>query len=190
MSNYVMLFDRNRCIGCNACVVACQQNYDMPPENKLNWVTVEESGEFPDIKLDFTPQLCAHCDNPICVDVCPVEDATFKTEEGYVLVVEENCIGCQLCVRECPYGARSMNSETGKAVKCSFCANLVEFGEYPVCATTCPTNARIFGDLDDPNSEVSKLIAGEGTVRYSTLLDNDTEELEPNVYYIGEDKNA
>lgn len=190
MANYVMIFDREKCIGCNACVVSCQQNYDMPPENKLNWVTVEESGEFPDLNLTFTPQQCAHCDNPECVDVCPVEDATFKTEEGYVLINPENCIGCQMCVKACPYGARSMNSETGKAVKCSFCANLVENGGHPICATTCPTGARIFGDADDPNSEVAKILESGDTVRYDVLLDNGTERFEPNVYYVGEDKDA
>lgn len=190
MSRYAMIFDRKKCIGCNACVVACQQNYAMPAENKLNWVVVEESGEFPDLKIDFTPQLCAHCSNPECVDVCPVEDATFRTEEGYVLVAPENCIGCGACVKACPYGARSMNAENNVAVKCSFCANLVEFGGYPICASTCPTKARIFGDLDDPNSEVSKLVASGNVVRLDEFLDNGTERFEPNVYYIKEEQNA
>lgn len=190
MPKYVMIFDRKKCIGCNACVVACQQNYSIPAENKLNWVNVDEKGEFPDIKIDFTPQLCGHCDNPICVDVCPVENATFKTKEGYVLINEEACIGCQLCIKECPYGARSFNEQTKKAVKCSFCANIVEFGGTPVCVATCPTKARIFGDAEDPESEVSKILKSGNVIRYSELLDNGTEELQPNVYYIVEEKNA
>lgn len=181
-----MIFDRKKCIGCNACVVSCQQNYEMPAENKLNWVSVEESGNFPKLRLTFTPQLCAHCDNPKCVDVCPVEDATFKTEEGYVLMDGENCVGCGACVAECPYGARSMNQETNVAVKCSFCANLVENGGHPICATTCPTGARIFGDADDPDSEVSKLIAEGNLVRYDELLKNNTADFRPNVYYVKE----
>lgn len=190
MSKYTMIFSRKKCIGCNACVVSCQQNYNMPPENKLNWVTVEESGEFPNLKLDFIPQLCAHCDNPECVDVCPVEDATFKTEEGYVLMNGENCIGCRACVSACPYGARSMNAETNVAVKCSFCANLVENDGHPICATTCPTGARIFGDADDPTSEVAQLIASGNVIRYDEFLDNDTERFRPNVYYLKEDSDA
>jgi Fe-S-cluster-containing dehydrogenase component len=102
MAKYVMIFDKEKCIGCNACVVSCQQNYNMPPENKLNWVTVEESGEFPNLKLEFTPHQCAHCDDPKCIDVCPAEDATFKTKEGYVLINAENCIGCKACIDACP----------------------------------------------------------------------------------------
>lgn len=188
MSRYAMIFDKKNCIGCNACVVACQQNYNMPAANKLNWVTVEESGEFPDLKLDFTPHLCAHCGNPKCVDVCPVEDATFRTPEGYVLINPENCIGCSLCVKACPYGARSMNTEEKVAVKCSFCANLVENGGHPVCASTCPTKCRIFGDLDDPESEVSKLVAEGNVVRLDEYLDNGTEDFEPYVYYILEEE--
>lgn len=177
-----MLFDREKCIGCNACVVSCQQNYSMPPENKLNWVTVEERGNFPKVKLTFTPQQCAHCDNPVCVDACPVEHATFRTKEGFVLIDEENCIGCTACVPACPYGARSMNEENNKAVKCSFCADLVMNGGHPICATTCPTKARIFGDINDPESEVSKRLAEGNVVKLDVLLQTG-EELRPNIYY-------
>lgn len=190
MSKNTMIFDRRRCIGCNACVVSCQQNYQIAPENKLNWVTVEESGEFPNLKLDFTPHLCAHCDNSKCVDVCPVEDATFKTEEGYVLMEGENCIGCGACVSACPYGARSMDAETNVCVKCSFCANLVENGGSPICVTTCPTKARIFGDAEDSSSEVAKIIAEGNVIRYDEFLDNDTVDFRPNVYYLKEENDA
>lgn len=183
MAKYTMVFDKRRCVGCNACVVACQQNYSMPPENKLNWVAVEETGEFPNIKLDFVPQLCGHCENTPCIDVCPVQGATYKSEEGYVLVNEELCIGCGACLKGCPYGARSINSESNKAVKCTFCAGLVENGGVPVCANTCPTNARIFGDLDDPESEVSKLVASGEVVRYDVYIGNDDKDIKPNVYY-------
>lgn len=184
MAKHVMIFDQRRCVGCNACVVACQINYDMPPENKLNWVSVEESGTFPDIKLEFIPQLCGHCDNAPCIDVCPVSMATFRTTEGYVLVDEEACIGCGACVAACPYGARSMNGETAKAVKCTYCADRVEAGEQPVCSNTCPTNARIFGDAEDPSSEVSKILAEMNPIRYDAIFGNEDDDLQPNVYYI------
>lgn len=183
MSKYTMIFDKRRCVGCNACVVACQQNYDLPPENKLNWVSVEEEGDFPNITLDFHPQLCAHCDRPTCIEPCPVAHATFKTKEGYVLVNEELCIGCSACVPSCPYGARSMNADTNKAVKCSFCANLVEFGEEPVCVRTCPTRARIFGDAEDSNSEVAKILSSNEVTRYDVLIEKEEGNLGPNVFY-------
>lgn len=190
MSKYAMIFDKKKCIGCNACVVACQQNYNMPAENKLNWVEVNISGEFPDINMEFEPFLCGHCDNPVCVDVCPVDGATFKTEEGYVLMNEENCISCAKCVTACPYGARSMSAETSKAVKCSFCADIVENGGHPICATTCPTGARIFGDTEDPNSQVSKLISQGRVESYDLVVRGFGETLKPNFYYIKEDTNA
>lgn len=183
MTKKAMVFDRDRCVGCNACVVACQQNYSMPPENKLNWVNVEVEGEFPNVSIEFVPQLCAHCNNPVCLEVCPVEGATFKTEEGYVLVNEDLCIGCTACVKKCPYGARSMNQDNNKAVKCTFCSDIVEHGGVPVCVNTCPTKCRIFGDLDEADSQVSQLVAGGELTRYDELIGNEDEGLYPNVYY-------
>lgn len=184
MSKYAMIFDKKRCIGCNACVVSCQQNYNMPPANKLNWVQVEEEGTFPEINLEFTPMLCGQCDNPVCVDVCPVKGATFKTKEGYVLMVEEECIGCRKCVEACPFGARSMSEDTGKAVKCIFCAEIVEHGGKTVCSNTCPTDARIFGDTEDPDSDVAKLIESGEAKRFKVMVGD--KELGQNFYYIKE----
>lgn len=177
MAKYAMVFDKEKCVGCNACVVTCQQGYQLPAENKLNWVEVKQSGSFPNIKMEFTPLLCAHCDDPVCVDACPVDGATYKTEDGFVLVDEEKCIGCTACVHACPYGARSMNTENNKAVKCTFCASRVTEGGGPLCVNTCITGARIFGDLDDPNSEVSKLL------KQAEQLD-DPKGIKPQVYYL------
>lgn len=188
MAKYAMIFDKTKCIGCNACVVSCQQNYNMPAENKLNWVEVHETGSYPNLKLEFEPYLCGHCDNPVCIDVCPVENATFKTVEGYVLVNEEACVSCQKCVHACPYGARSMSADNNKAVKCSFCADLVENGGHPVCATTCPTKARIFGDTEDPTSEVAQILASNQAERYELVVRGAGETLGPNFYYLKEDK--
>lgn len=189
MTKNVMIFDKERCIGCNACVVSCQQNYGMPAENKLNWVKVSEEGDFPNIKIEFEPYLCGHCDDPICIDVCPVSDATFKTQEGYVLVDPEECIGCRRCVDACPFGARSMSEEGNVAVKCSFCADLVENSGHPVCASTCPTKARIFGDKEDPNSEVAKILAEDRAQRYDMIVRADGSMLGPNFYYLKENNN-
>lgn len=189
MTKYAMIFDKEACIGCNACVVSCQQNYQVPPENKLNWVKVNEKGDFPDIELEFEPYLCGHCDDPICIDVCPVKDATYKTEEGYVLMNHDNCIGCMRCVEACPFGARSMSAETNTCVKCTFCADIVENGGTPICVNTCPTGARIFGDLDDPNSQVSQILSSDQAERYDLIVRPDGGMLGPNFYYLKEETN-
>ena len=179
MSKYAMVFDKEKCIGCNACVVACQQGYQLPPDNKLNWVLVNQKGKFPNVIMEFVPALCAHCEDPICVKACPVEGATYKTKEGFVLVDEAKCIGCGACVNACPYGARSINAESNKAVKCSFCASRVSNGEAPLCVNTCITDARIFGDIDDPNSEVSKLMKEKQPKQLG-----DPENINPQVFYL------
>jgi tetrathionate reductase subunit B len=179
---YGMLIDTRRCIGCHACTVACKAEFGVPLGVNRSWVEYVEKGTYPNVNRSFVPRLCNQCTYPPCVDVCPT-GATWKRKEDGIVVVDPNiCIGCKYCVQACPYGARFPNPVTGTVEKCDFCLHRVSRGLVPACVETCIGRARIFGDLNDPNSEISKLIAsnpvqvlrsGQGT--------------QPNVFYIGLD---
>lgn len=115
---------------------------------------------YKDVKVEkafFVPKMCNHCAHPACVQVCPV-GATYRTEDGVVLIDEDYCIGCRYCVQACPYGARYFNEEKGTADKCTWCYHRITKGLLPACVEVCPTEARIFGDLNDKESPVSKFI--------------------------------
>ncbi|MDX8401926.1 MAG: 4Fe-4S dicluster domain-containing protein [Mariprofundaceae bacterium] len=114
----------------------------------------------PDVATDqafFVPKLCNHCERPACVQVCPT-GATFRTPDGVVLVDREYCIGCQYCIQACPYGARFLNPELRVADKCTWCYHRITRGMQPACVEVCPTGARIFGDLNDPDSPISRFL--------------------------------
>ncbi|MBS5451193.1 MAG: 4Fe-4S dicluster domain-containing protein [Coriobacteriia bacterium] len=178
-----MLIDLSLCIGCNACAVACKEENDVPLTCFNTWV---ESFDVQDaegrVRRANVPKLCNHCENPACVEVCPA-DATYAAEDGTVLVDVEKCIGCGACVQACPYGARYINPELNVAGKCTFCHHRSENGLLPACVATCVSNARIFGDLNDPDSDISKRLAEVDT----EVLLPDT-GLNPCVYYVGLDK--
>jgi Fe-S-cluster-containing dehydrogenase component len=116
------------------------------------------------------PRSCLHCDEPACVTVCPTGASYKRAEDGIVLVDEDKCIGCKLCSWACPYGAREYSEVEGVMKKCTLCIdriyneNLAEEERQPACVQACPTRARWFGDLGDPDSEVSKLVAARGGV--------------------------
>jgi tetrathionate reductase subunit B len=135
-------------------------------------------------KAFFVPKLCNHCTNPACVQVCPT-GATFKTDDGVVLIDHTYCIGCQYCVQACPYGARFFNPEKRVTDKCTWCYHRITKGMLPACVEICPVSARMFGDLKDHNSTVSRFIR-ENLVE---VLRPDTGN-RPNVYYIGIDKDV
>ncbi len=190
---YAMVIDVRRCTGCQACTVACKSEYDVPLGGVRSWVESIEKGTYPNVTRSFLPSLCNNCSEPPCTDVCPV-DATYKRKaDGIVIVIvdQDECIGCRKCVEACPYDARFMNPaagdpklnrKKGAAEKCVFCLHRVTEGVVPSCVNTCTGQARIFGDLNDPNSEVSKLIANNPV----TVLKPE-EGTKPNVYYIGAD---
>ena len=181
-AQYAMLIDTRRCIGCHACTVACNAEYDVPLGYNRSWVEYVEKGNYPDVSRSFLPRLCNQCSDPNCVSVCPT-GATYKREEDGIVVVDADvCIGCKYCVLACPYDARFLDPNTGTVDKCDFCRHRVANGIVPACVETCIGRARIFGDINDPDSEISKQIARNPV----TVLRPD-KGTKPNVYYIAAD---
>ncbi len=180
---WAMLVDVRRCIGCQACTISCIME-NAVPENSFRTIVSTYAVKTGDTTGTYVlPRLCNHCDNPPCVPVCPV-GATYKREDGVVLVDGERCVGCAYCVQACPYDARFINHDTGKADKCTFCAHRVEAGLLPACVETCVGGARIFGDLNDPKGELrQRLDAAKDEVK---VLKPEA-GTEPHVFYIGLD---
>ena len=180
--HYGMLIDLRRCTGCHACSVSCKAEFEVPLGATRSWVEYIEKGDFPNVSRHFLPRLCNQCSEPQCVSVCPT-GATWKREEDGVVVIDpEICIGCKYCVLACPYDSRFINPTTGAADKCDFCLHRVSKGLVPACVNACIGEARVFGDLNDPESEISKLIASNPV----TVLRQEM-GTEPNVYYIDAD---
>jgi tetrathionate reductase subunit B len=135
-------------------------------------------------KSFFVPKLCNHCTNPACVQVCPT-GATFKTEDGVVVIDHTYCIGCQYCVQACPYGARFFDQEKRVSEKCTWCYHRITKGQLPACVEVCPTSARIFGDRNDEESPISKFLAENRVEVLKPETGNG-----PNVFYVGIDKDV
>jgi tetrathionate reductase subunit B len=179
---YGMVIDIRRCIGCHACTVACKSEFDIALGVNRSWVEYVEKGAYPNVGRSFLPRLCNHCSEPSCVYVCPT-NATYKRKQDGVVVVDQGlCIGCKYCIQACPYDARFLDPYTGWVDKCDFCIHRVSNGLEPSCVNTCVGGARIFGDLGDPQSEVSRLIAQNRV----TVLRDEMGTF-PNVYYIAAD---
>lgn len=197
-----MVIDLKRCVGCQACTIACKAENGTPPGVLFTKVLEQVAGEYPIIKKKFVPVLCNHCVDAPCVRVCPT-GATTKREDGIVLVNDKKCIGCRACYVACPYKNRiflkkgSLKNgyyskqltpyelvkypkwQEGVVVKCTFCVERVDQGLDPACVQTCPADARIFGNLSDPESKASRLIRQRGG--FQPLSEDNTE---PSVYYI------
>ena len=177
-----MVIDTRRCIGCQACSVACKAEFAVPIGKTRSWVEYVEKGIYPNVTRTFLPRLCNHCTKPACVRVCPTGATYKRKEDGIVVIDADICIGCKYCIQACPYDVRFINPLTGTADKCDFCLHRVEQGIAPSCVNTCQGKARIFGDMNDPESEVAKHIATESM----TVLRQEM-GTEPNVYYIAAD---
>jgi Fe-S-cluster-containing dehydrogenase component len=180
-----LVIDLDTCVGCHACAVACKQWNDggqfgpLPDQDPYGkeplgvWFNRVHSYEIADeapgqtMSLHF-PRSCLHCETPDCVTVCPTGASYKRAEDGIVLVDADLCIGCKLCSWACPYGAREYSEARGVMQKCTLCVDriynesLAEHDRQPACVQACPTRARHFGDLGDPESDVSKLVAERG----------------------------
>jgi Fe-S-cluster-containing dehydrogenase component len=166
VARYGMVIDTTRCVGCLDCVVACKTENELPEGFCRDWITTEASGRFPNVSLEIRSERCNHCDRPPCVACCPT-GASHVEEMGQVVAIDPTlCIGCKACLAACPYDARTIHPE-GHADKCTFCLHRVEGGLDPACVSVCPTRCMTFGDLDDPESAVSRLLASR---RHHVLL--------------------
>lgn len=180
-----MVIDLRKCYGCHSCSIACKSEFNVPLGVWRSWVKVIDKGKYPNVKRSFLPRLCNHCENPPCVSVCPTQASYRDEEKGLVDIREERCIGCKMCIIACPYDARFTHPTKKVANKCDFCIHRVEKGIVPSCVNTCPSNARIFGDLNDPNSEVRKLVDANNVQVLKPELGT-----EPSVFYIELDKDT
>ncbi|MBI4182970.1 MAG: 4Fe-4S dicluster domain-containing protein [Proteobacteria bacterium] len=200
---FAYVIDVNRCIGCGNCVRACARENAVPPGVFRTWVeryVVTNDGhvyvESPDggregfeeinaelrkaAKFSLTvPKMCNQCMDPPCVQVCPV-GARFRTPEGFILVDNDHCLGCAYCVQACPYGATFINPVKKVSDKCTWCYHRVKKGKLPACVTVCPNKARLFGDLKDPESEVTKIFKEDKWMILKPAMDT-----VPYCFYVG-----
>jgi len=174
-----MVVDLARCIGCQACTVSCIHENAVPVDSFRTIVSVYEVREGDQARMAMLPRLCNHCAEPPCIPVCPVA-ATFQRLDGIVVVNADACVGCGYCVNACPYDARFINEDTGKADKCTFCAHRVDAGLLPACVESCVGGARVFGNLADPSSAARRLLdSGQARVLRPEMRTG------PQVYYLG-----
>lgn len=178
---WAMVVDLLKCIGCQACTVSCIHENAVPEGSFRTIVSTYEVSDGMATAMVMLPRLCNHCADAPCIPVCPV-GATWQQPDGIVVVDANTCVGCAYCVQACPYDARFINHETQKADKCTFCNHRVAAGLLPACVESCVGGARIFGDLNDPESSVSKIVAkGETKVLKPEL------GTAPHVFYLGLD---
>ena len=178
-----LVIDLNVCVGCHACVTSCKEwntsgwagpltdenPYGADPTGVFfNRVQTYECGTYPQTETIHFPKSCLHCEEPPCVPVCPT-GASYKREaDGIVLVDYDKCIGCKYCSWSCPYGAREFDPVQGVMKKCTLCVDrlydmtLAEDRRQPACVLACPPAARIFGDINDPDSEAARAIRDAG----------------------------
>jgi Fe-S-cluster-containing dehydrogenase component/formate-dependent nitrite reductase membrane component NrfD len=178
---YGFVIDQNRCIGCHACTVACKEEHNIAVGVNRTWVKYIEKGRYPDTRRHFAVLRCNHCDDAPCIEICPTV-ALFRRADGIVDFDHERCIGCKSCMQACPYDALYIDPERNTAAKCNFDASRVEMGYKPACEVVCPTQAILSGDLDDPNSLVSKRIALE-----KVSVRKPEKGTKPKLFYVGVD---
>ena len=178
---WAMVVDLQKCIGCQACTLACIMENAVPENSFRTLVSTYEVHEGAHTGTYMLPRLCNHCEEPPCIPVCPV-GATFQRADGIVVVDGDRCVGCAYCVQACPYDARFINHDTGKADKCTFCAHRVDAGLLPACVETCVGGARIFGDLNAAGSQVRQLLDQNQVKVLKPEMGS-----QPHVFYLGLD---
>lgn len=208
---WAFLVDTTACVGCGMCVKACKNENEIPYDAPVTRTWVEryvmtKDGKthidsplggrdgFIDDKIRdeeinpadidkafFVPKLCNQCENPACVQVCPV-GATYQTNDGVVLIDREWCIGCGYCIMACPYGVRFFHPEAKVADKCNFCYHRISKGMDPACVESCAFGARRIANLEDPDDPVANIIRTE---RVAVLKDE--YGTKPHVFYLGLD---
>ena len=200
VSRWGFAVDLKRCVGCQSCTLACKVENGTP--HGIFWMRVleKEEGTYPSARKVFMPLRCNHCSEPPCVPVCPTGASYKREKDNIVLIDQDKCIGCRACIVACPYQVRFF-SEDAKGYygdqktpsevvshqkwqprtvqKCTFCVHRIDQGLEPACVQTCPTESLIFGDLDDPQSEISMLVRGRSHFKPRAELGTD-----PNLYYL------
>lgn len=178
MTRLGMLIDLNTCIGCHACSVACKAEFDVPLGAFRDSVKYVEAGTYPKATRHFIPVLCNQCEDAPCLNACPT-GAVVRMDGGEVMIDEGDCNLNKYCMSACPYGAIYIDDDKVVAQKCTFCRHRTAEGREPACVDACPTNCRIFGDLDDPGSEIAKRTAAAETRAWK-----EEEGTRPRVSYI------
>jgi Fe-S-cluster-containing dehydrogenase component/formate-dependent nitrite reductase membrane component NrfD len=185
--NFGFVIDNRKCIGCHACTVACKSEHDVPIGVNRTWVKYVEKGEFPDTRRLFNVMRCNHCADAPCVEICPTE-ALHTRKDGIVDFDDRRCISCKACTQACPYDSIYINPDTMVAQKCNYCTHRTDIGLEPACVVVCPEHAIISGDMDNPETEISHLLAREtvtvrkpekGTNPKLFYIDGDRVELNP-----------
>ena len=204
MTRLAIAINLDRCVGCHTCALSCKMQNNVPDGMLWNRVLTEgcerfdsAEGTYPNLSRTYLPLACQHCENPACERVCPT-GATYKDDKGRVEIDYDKCIGCRMCMAACPYNARTFNwndpvratgasygdarvPERARGVmeKCTLCKERTDEGDEPMCVRCCPADARIFGDLDDPDSAVSRLRRDQGA---EVLLED--KGTRPQVFYV------
>lgn len=177
MARYAMTCDQRLCVTCNACVIACKSENQVPEGAARCWTVQVERGAFPLLAVDTRSERCNHCENAPCVSACPT-GASHYVEGGIVVVNQDKCVGCKACIIACPYEVRYLHPD-GYVDKCTFCVHRVTKGLDPACVSVCPTGALSFGDLDDPSSKVHQQLQS----RKSEVLKPE-EDTRPKLFFL------
>ena len=178
MVNYGFVINNKTCIGCHACTVACKSEHDVPIGVNRTHVKYIEKGSYPDSTREFSVHRCNHCEDSPCTKICPTT-ALFTRSDGIVDFDDDRCIGCKSCMQACPYDALYIDPNKGTAAKCNYCAHRIEHSYEPACVIVCPTESIVSGDLSNPESAISQLVA-----THNTTVRKPESGAEPNLYYI------